>query len=46
MSDQKPNQPAPNLSNAEKDTARRLGMSAGEYSSAKQELVKRGKIRG
>jgi hypothetical protein len=45
MSDQK-NQPAPTLSNAEKDTARRLGMTPGEYSSAKNELIKRGKIKG
>lgn len=46
MSDSKSSQQPSNLSNAEKDTARRLGMSAGEYSSAKQELIKRGKIKG
>lgn len=44
--DTQSNQPAPNLSNAEKETARRIGMSEREYSSAKSELVRRGKING
>ena len=40
------NQPATNLSNAEKDTARRMNMTEREYSTAKAELIRRGKIKG
>lgn len=44
MSDQQQQQ-QPKLTNAQKDTARRLGMTEKEYSANTAELVRRGKIR-
>lgn len=40
------NQTLPSLSNAEKETARRLGMSERDYAEGKKEAVRRGKIQG
>ena len=44
MSEASPTQP-PKLTNAQKETARRLGMSEKEYSDNTAKLIQRGKIR-
>jgi phage I-like protein len=44
MSEANQTQPTPNLTAAQKDTARRLGMSEKEYAKNTAELIRRGKI--
>ena len=45
MSEDTKSQPAPTLSPAEKETARRLNMSERAYADGKKEAIRRGKIR-